>query len=331
MTWIERYWQTVNPLAALLYPLSLVFRLAVLIRKTLYRAGMLTVHRLPVPVIVVGNVSVGGTGKTPLVLWLAALLRSRGRRPGIVSRGYGGPGRVQPVTPESDPATVGDEPVMLARRGGLPLWVGRDRVAAAGALLAAHPECDVIVCDDGLQHYRLARDLEIAVVDGERGLGNGWMFPAGPLREPRARLAEMDAVVVNGAGAAALTLGAEALYAMTLNGETFHNLHHPDRRVGPEHFSGRRVHAIGGIGNPQRFFEHLQQLGLEVIAHPFPDHHPYTAVDTAPWRDEEVIMTEKDAVKCRAFATEHWWVLGVDAELDPALGELVMQRIARPS
>jgi tetraacyldisaccharide 4'-kinase len=331
MAGIERYWQKVTSLALLLYPLSLVFRLAVFGRKMLYRLRILPGTRLPVPVIVVGNISVGGTGKTPLVLWVVALLAQRGLRPGIVSRGYGGSDAVQSVTPDSDPAVVGDEPVMLARRCDAPIWVGRDRIAAANALLAAHPACGVIVCDDGLQHYRLARDVAVAVVDGERGLGNGWMLPAGPLREPPARLATVDAVVVNGASPAGMMLRARAVFSMALRGSTFRNLLNPDHCVAPEYFAGRRVHAIAGIGNPRRFFTHLQHLGLEFTAHPFPDHHAYTAADIAPFHADEVVMTEKDAVKWRGFATERGWALVVDAEVDPAFGELIARSIAGPS
>lgn len=331
MAWIERYWQKVTPLATLLYPLSLVFHLAVLGRKMLYRLRILESARLPVPVIVVGNINVGGTGKTPLVLWVAALLTSRGLHPGIVSRGYGGSGAVQPVDADSDPAVVGDEPVMLAQRCDVPIWVGRDRIAAANALLAAHPACDVIVCDDGLQHYRLARDVEVAVVDGERGLGNGWMLPAGPLREPRARLASVDAVVINGGGPADMILHAPAVFSMALRGGTFRNLLNPDHCVEAGYFAGRKVHAIAGIGNPRRFFAHLQLLGLDFSPHAFPDHHPFAVSDVAFAPSETVVMTEKDAVKCRGFATERWWALAVDAEIDPALGELVLRGISGPS
>lgn len=328
---IESHWQKVTPVAALLYPVSLLFRLAVGVRRALYRLGLLKSIRLPVPVIVVGNVNVGGTGKTPLVAWMVARLARQGRRPGIVSRGYGGSGAVQRATRESDPAIVGDEPVMLAQHLDAPIWVARDRVAAANALLAAHPECDVIVCDDGLQHYRLARDLEVVVIDGERGLGNGWMLPAGPLREPPARLATVDAVVINGTDSTPAVPRARAVFSMALKGRTFRNLLHPERRVVPAYFGARTVHAIAGIGNPGRFFAHLLELGLNVTAHPFPDHHAYTAADTAAFRDEEVIMTEKDAVKCRRFATERWWALAVDAEIDPAFGGLVLRGIAGSS
>ena len=329
---IERYWQKVTPLAVLLYPLSLAFRLAVATRRALYRSGLLHSTRLPVPVVVVGNISAGGTGKTPLVLWIAAFLAGHGLRPGIVSRGYGGhTNEPRAVQPDSDPALVGDEPVMLARRSAAPIWVGSDRVAAAQALLAAHPACNVIVSDDGLQHYRLARDMEIAVVDGAYGFGNGWMYPAGPLREPQSRLSSVNAVIVNGGRPAGMLITAPAIFKMTLRGARFSNLLDPARRVSAAHFTGRNVHAVAGIGHPQRFFAHLTQLGLDVTPHAFPDHHPYTVADLAPCDGHDVVMTEKDAVKCRGFANARWWVLKVDADVDLEFRDALLHGIERRS
>lgn len=332
MTWLERQWYNVTSPAFLLSPLSLVFRAAVALRWALYRAGIFRVVKVSAPVIVVGNITVGGTGKTPLVPWLVGILRSRGMQPGIVSRGHGGKaGAPQPVTPESDPAVCGDEAVMLARCCNAPVWVGTDRVAVAQALLAAHPGCNVIVSDDGLQHYRLARDVEIAVVDGGRGLGNGFMLPAGPLREPATRLTAVDAIVVNISQSAAVGLKttAPAAFAMSLAGSEFYNLLNPERRTGPEHFRNRRLHAVAGIGNPQRFFDHLRRLGLNFTAHPFPDHHRFTAADLVFAGADAVVMTAKDAVKCRQFAHENYWVLPVVAEIDPALGELVLHKLGK--
>ncbi|MHB1292307.1 MAG: tetraacyldisaccharide 4'-kinase, partial [Sulfuricella sp.] len=199
MLWLQRQWSRLTPWHVVLLPLSILFGLVAALRRVLYRAGLLRAIRLPVPVIVVGNISVGGTGKTPLVLWLADFLRQQGYHPGIVSRGYGGGTQgVVAVDIRSDPAVVGDEPLLLARKSACPVWVGRDRVAAGNALLRAHTECDVLVSDDGLQHYRLGRDLEIVVVDGERKFGNGLLLPAGPLREGVSHLRSVDAVVVNG-------------------------------------------------------------------------------------------------------------------------------------
>jgi tetraacyldisaccharide 4'-kinase len=332
MTRLERIWYRTTLLHALLFPLSLVFRAAVALRRALYRAGVLRVVRLPVPVVVVGNISVGGTGKTPLVLWLAGFLRDQGMRPGIVSRGYGGSsGEPQAVTAASDPGDCGDEAVMLAQRCDAPVWIGANRAAAAQRLLAAHPDCNVIVADDGLQHYRLARDVEIALVDGARGLGNGLLLPAGPLREPESRLATVDAVVVNNSRSARVGLRTSAppAFAMSLRSREFYNLLNPEHRAAPEHFHNRRVHAVAGIGNPQQFFEQLQHLGLNFDAYAFPDHHAYRPSDLAFDDVDFIVMTEKDAVKCRLFATEKCWALRVDAEVDPAFGELVLRKLGK--
>lgn len=332
MAWLEPHWYGVTPLTPLLYPLSLVFREVVAIRRALYRARLLPAVKLPIPVVVVGNITVGGTGKTPLVLWLAGFLEGCGLKPGIVSRGYGAKtGKPQPVTMGSDPAVCGDEAVMLAQRCNAPVWIGADRAAAARALLSARPGCDVIISDDGLQHYRLERDVEILVVDGARGLGNGLLLPAGPLREAATRLTSVDAIVVN--ISQSMKIGFQALapasFAMRLSGREFRNLLNPGQRAGPEQFENRRIHALAGIGNPQRFFDHLRRLGLNFSAHPFPDHHAFTAADLAFGDTDPVVMTEKDAVKCRRFASENHWVLPVTAEIDPAFGELVLRKLGK--
>lgn len=322
--WLERHWQRVTPISAALYPLSLLFRAVAAARRSAYRHGVLKTQHIAVPVIVVGNITVGGTGKTPLVLWLAAFLEQHGMQPAIVSRGYRAEATSpRPVSAASDPARFGDEPVLLAQRSGCPVWIGKDRVAASRALLAAHPSTDIIISDDGLQHYRLARDVEIAVVDGARGLGNGLLLPAGPLREPPSRLASVDAVVVNG-GAGASTPRA---YAMRLEGRDFRNLLNPEWLVGPEYFQRKRVHAIAGIGHPPRFFSHLAALGLQFEAIAFADHHAYTASEIAIPGAEAIVMTEKDAVKCAAFASEIHWALPVAAVPDPELGELVLRKL----
>ena len=326
MTWLERHWQRVTFVSALLYPLSLIFRGIVALRRAAYRTKVLASRRLGVPVIVVGNITVGGTGKTPLVLWLAEFLLRRGFHPGIVSRGYGSSQRSpRRVTAASDPARVGDEPVLLAQRSGCPVWVGTSRVAAGEALLRAHPECDVVVSDDGLQHYALQRDVEIAVVDGERGMGNGFMLPAGPLREPPSRLRSVDAIAVTG-GAESFATGLRG-HSIKLEGRDFRNLLNPDHVVGPAHFQRQRVHAIAGIGNPQRFFTHLEALGLRLEPHAFPDHYAYTPADVSFPNADAILMTEKDAVKCAAFAAETHWVLRVDALPDSELGELILRRL----
>jgi tetraacyldisaccharide 4'-kinase len=332
MRWLERTWYRISPLHLVLWPLSLLFAAFAALRRLLYRSGVIATTRLPAPVIVIGNISVGGTGKTPLAIWLAQLLLERGFRPGIVCRGYGGSARApQRVAADAAPRLVGDEALLLARRSGCPVWVGVERAAAARALLATHPECNVIISDDGLQHYALARDVEIAVVDGERGFGNGMLLPAGPLREPPRRLDRVDALVVNGAALfprAALPHAVPA-FEMNLGGRVFFGLRNPRRQAGPEHFARQRAHAVAAIGNPQRFFNHLRELGVSFVAHPFPDHHAFDASDFAFGGDAAVIMTEKDAVKCERFCNENFWALRVDAEVDPALGELILRKIGK--
>ena len=297
----------------------------VALRRALYRVGVLASYRLPVPVIVVGNITSGGTGKTPLVLWVCDFLREQGYAPGIVSRGYGGRGETMAVRADSAPDIAGDEPVLLAQRSRCPVWIGRNRVAAARALIASNRECNVIVSDDGLQHYGLRRDVEIAVLDGSRGTGNGLPLPAGPLRESTARLAEVDAVVVTGdtslPGASATT------FAMRLDGNLFCNLLNPAFHQEAGAFLDKRVHAVAGIGNPARFFDHLQRLGLSFAAHAFPDHHAYSQADLEFGDADAIIMTEKDAIKCLRFAREIHWVLPVDARVDLALGRLILEKM----
>lgn len=327
MLWLQRQWLRLTPWHAALLPLSVLFGLVVAMRQLLYRAGLLRAIRLPVPVIVVGNISVGGTGKTPLVLWLADFLRQQGYHPGIVSRGYGGgTERAVAVDVRSDPAVVGDEPLLLVRKGACPVWVGRDRVAAGKALLRANPECDVLVSDDGLQHYRLDRDVEIVVVDGERKFGNGLLLPAGPLREGVSRLRSVDAVVVNGGSLkAAMLLRNE--FEMSLEGEVFCNLRQPEWRARAADFGGKKLHAVAGIGNPQRFFAHLRRLGLAFEEHAFPDHFVFRPQDLDYDDADALLMTEKDAVKCAGFADERYWALAVEAILPPAFGQSMLEKL----
>jgi len=411
MHWLQHHWYRITPLHLILFPISLVFRVLVALRRELYRSGILTSHQLLLPVIVVGNISVGGTGKTPLTLALAQQLIERGWHPLIVSRGYGRTiSSPQPVSLSSTTAQVGDEPLLMAQRDICPVWVGADRVATARAALQAHPQCDVVLCDDGLQHYRLQRDAEIAVIDGARGFGNGLMLPAGPLREPVSRLQTVDAVVVNvqarnpryalphpnplpeipspqsspasgeseargaepdererqllipaneslrefqfdGGNAAtseellmeplAIRLGckkapAKSLvmaghpgqYAMRLTGAVFYNLLNPGQVATPADFHKPNNHAVAGIGHPQRYFQHLETLGIPFTPHAFPDHHPYRAADLSFTDCDALLLTEKDAVKCAAFADARYWVLRVDAQIDPALIDHILRKIA---
>jgi tetraacyldisaccharide 4'-kinase len=329
---LEQYWYRFSPLHLFLWPLSLLFGAVAAARRALYRAGFLKVTKLSVPVIVVGNITIGGTGKTPLVIWLTEWLRDHGYVPGVVCRGYassgGGP---RPALPDSDPASVGDEAVLLARRCASPVWVGADRVAAAQALLRSHAECNVILSDDGLQHYALGRAMEVAVIDGERGFGNRLLLPAGPLREPLQRLDAVDAVVINGPALFARDKLPHEVPAfdMQLGGSVFYDVLNPEKRAGPERFAQAEVHAVAAIGNPERFFNQLRELGLSFTAHPFPDHHAFSAADFAFAGDAAVLMTEKDAVKCERFCNENFWALPAEPGAEPALGELVLQKIAK--
>ena len=306
---LERYWYSINGISLLLLPLSLLFGGAVWLRRQAFRTGLIRSHRFPVPVIVVGNITVGGTGKTPLVTWLAGYLKQQGWRPGIVSRGYGGKAVHWPqqVRADSDPGSVGDEAVMLAALTDCPMCVGPDRAAAVRDLLA-HADVDIVISDDGMQHYALARDLEIAVIDGERRLGNGFLLPAGPLREPKGRLKRADLVLVNGRGA-------EGEYSMKLFQPSVHSLDE-NRSVEIGEFAGLAAHAIAGIVNPDRFFNLLDRHGIEVRRHPFPDHHPFGAEDLSFDDGLPVLMTEKDAVKCRRLPCRDCWVVHVDAQPD---------------
>jgi tetraacyldisaccharide 4'-kinase len=319
MDFAARHWYRLSPVSILLYPVSLVFRFFVALRRRLYGAGILRSMRLPVPVIVVGNLTVGGTGKTPLVLWLAEKLSGHGRHPGIVCRGYGGThAGPRAVSRRDDVGQVGDEALLLAERVDCPVWIGADRAATAGALLAAHPECDLILSDDGLQHYRLRRDFEIAVED-ERGLGNGLLLPAGPLREPASR--DVGAVVVNGAAAK------PGAFAMRLRPAGFYRVDEAAMPVARSELSGKKLHAVAGIGNPERFFTELARMGLTVVPHSFSDHYPFRSADLDFAGCDVVLMTEKDAVKCRRFGRRDLVALRVEAEPDPALADLILERI----
>lgn len=323
--WLERQWSHTSVWLVVLWPISQVFRLLSFLRRGAYRLRILRSRRLPVPVIVVGNISVGGTGKTPLVQWLAGFLKQNGWTPGVLSRGYGGaePGPAR-VPPSGDAQRYGDEPVLLASTLSSPVWIGRDRYSAGLALLAAHPECNVLISDDGLQHYALQRDMELAVVDGERGLGNGLLLPAGGLREGSWRLRNVDAVIVNGKKNSTFP----DAHAMELKGSLIRNLATGESTDVSALF-GKKVHAVAGIGHPQRFFSHLGGLGLSFTPHPFPDHHAYRAEDLVWLGVDAILMTEKDAVKCAAFADTRFWALPVQAHLPPGLGRLILERLRK--
>lgn len=321
MRWLEKHWYRDTRLSRLLAPLSWLYRAIVAVRRWLYDIGVRRRIHVGVPVVVAGNLTVGGSGKTPLAIWLARLLARSGYRPGIVTRGYGGRAVQWPqsVYAESDPAEVGDEPVLLARRAGCAVVADPDRVRGAAHLISRH-RCDVIVSDDGLQHLRLARDIDIVVIDGVRRYGNGRCLPAGPLREPAERACAADARVVQG----------EARtdeWGMRLVATGFFRLGDAAPGTSAAAFGADPVHAIAGIGHPQRFFEYLRGLGLNVIPHPFPDHHRFEAADIRFPDGRAVIMTEKDAVKCRRLPASSAWYLAVEAELDPGFGRWLLQRL----
>lgn len=319
MTPIEASWQARGPLSTLLLPLSWLFYALSRMRYFGYRQGLLRTERLGVPVLVVGNITVGGSGKTPLVVALVERLRAAGYTPGVISRGYGGVREQEPLLVSAKTAVrqSGDEPLLIALRTGAPVAVGRDRVAVGRHLLRAHPEVDIVISDDGLQHYRLERDFEIAVVDGERRYANGRLLPAGPLREPLSRLSTVDWQVANGAAQ-----GDEV--AMRLVPRRAERL--DGAGAEPIGLLGR-CHAVAGIGHPRRFFDTLRSAGAEPIEHPFPDHHPFTAKDLEFADDLQVVMTEKDAVKCRQFASAKHWYLPVEAELSEAFWRDLLARL----
>lgn len=308
----------------LLRPLEILFRAVALFRREAYGTGLFRAYRADRPVVIVGNITVGGTGKTPVVIALVEALQSRGLRPGVVSRGYGAkaPENTFPhvVTEASSALQCGDEPLLIQRRTGVPVVVAPKRSAAVQALLKC-AEVDVVLADDGLQHYPLARDMEIVIVDAQRGLGNGYCLPAGPLREPPSRLSSVDRVLYrNGEGADAVRYQPVA-WVNVDSGE--------QREL--DGFAGReRVVAVAGIGQPGQFFASLEGMGITAACKAFPDHHTFTADDFGPYAGSTILMTEKDAVKCREIAGPEAWYLRVDAQIPASLVDAVAA-LARPA
>jgi tetraacyldisaccharide 4'-kinase len=321
-SWLNSIWYDRPAPPWWMVPLSLTYGAVSGSRRFLYAHHVRKASRISCPVVVVGNVSVGGTGKTPLVCWLVAHLAERGYKPGIVTRGYGGSSRdVRRITAADDPNVVGDESILLARRTGAPVAIGRDRPAAAQLL--AGGGCNVIVSDDGLQHYALARDCEVVVIDGDRRFGNGWLLPAGPLREAPGRLRAADAIVVNGGRAlrqGALSMRLEAKTAVALRGGAVQPL---------RAFAGTSIHAVAGIGNPERFFNMLRSRGIEVMGRPLADHARLTPEDIEFGDDKSVFMTEKDAVKCTEFAGAQHWYVPVSACFDGGEADTLLDIVLR--
>ena len=302
-------WYRGHPALALLRPLETLYRRVVQRKRAAFLAGAGDIYRAPVPVIVVGNLTVGGTGKTPMILWLIEHCRARGLRVGVVSRGYGAQPPSWPwrVRAEQPAAQVGDEPSLIVRRTGVALVIDPDRSRAVRALLDSEP-LDLILCDDGLQHYRLARDLELVLIDAARGLGNRRCLPAGPLREPVERLDSVDALLYNGAAE-----DGQGGYAFTLRPVELVSVGSGERQSLAHFPVGQAVHAVAGIGNPQRFFATLEALNWRPIPHPFADHAQYSPEQLSFSPPLPLLMTEKDAVKCRDFAACDWWYLAVEA------------------
>jgi len=319
-------WYGRHPLGIALAPLGWLYAGGMIVRQALYALRVLPSKRITAPVIVVGNISVGGTGKTPLVIWIAERLRAAGLHPGLVSRGYGGAARGWPqqVRADSDPTAVGDEPVLLARHAGCPVAAAGGNRAVAALALVTQGHCDVVVSDDGLQHLALRREIEIAVLDGTRRHGNGRCLPAGPLREPRLRLRRVDFVVAKGAAAAGEV-------EMRLRPGDAVNVRNSGIRRPLTDFRGGHVHALCGIGNPHGFFAMLAGLGLDVIPHAFADHYDFGADDILFADGRPVLMTEKDAVKCAAFAAAQHWYVPVHAELPVEFETDLLQRLAERS
>ncbi len=329
MSALERAWYKPRSWALALLPLSYLFR-GVARGRRAYLQSRYQARPFAVPVVVVGNIAVGGTGKTPLIIRLVHSLQAEGIRPGIVSRGYGGQPSKLPrkVSADSSAQEFGDEPVLIAREANCPVVVDSDRVAAVQYLIEEF-DVDVVLSDDGLQHYRMHRDLEIAVLDARRGLGNGQCLPAGPLREPPERLQDVDFIVLNGGVESGSPFLPEStstsLISMTLQPTFFRHLRSGQRVAANSWTGSRSVHAVAGIGNPERFSATLSVLGLEPQLHRFPDHHPFAQADLEFDDDLPVVMTSKDAVKCEAFAPDNVWVLEVAAEVDPSLSQSIKE------
>lgn len=305
---LDRYWYSQNPVAWLLLPLAGIYCVLAALRFGLYKKRWLRSFKAGVPVIVVGNINVGGTGKTPLIIKLCEILQQQGLKPGIISRGYGSKSTIFPleIMPGTHAREAGDEPLMLARRTQCPVIIGPDREADIQLLRERHG-CNIILSDDGMQHYRMHRDAEIAVVDFARRFGNGFCLPAGPLREPMQRLRSVDMVIANG--------GLASQLSFTIKPEQLISLADENKYSSLAKFAGQKVHAVAGIGHPQRFFKTLTDQGIEIIPHAFPDHHDFAISDLHFGDDLPVIMTEKDAVKCTGFYMPRHWYLTIDIEL----------------
>jgi tetraacyldisaccharide 4'-kinase len=305
---LQNVWYTRHPISMALAPLGWLYRALGATRKAAYTSGLLSSYHAEVPIVVVGNITSGGTGKTPLVIWLVDYFRSLGYSPGVVARGYRGRAKRWPqqVRPDSDPTVVGDEPIVIARRARCPVAVGPRRGEAVDALLR-YADCDIVISDDGLQHYALERNYEIAVIDGVRRMGNGRCLPAGPLREPASRLDSVDLIVTNGiAGRGEFAMKYVATHARSIDGS---------EQIELSKFDPKQVHAVAGIAHPERYFSMLRSKGFRVIAHSFRDHARFRQSDLEFGDDLPIIMTEKDAIKCEHLDLPRCWYVPITASL----------------
>ena len=308
-TFVDRVWYSKNTLSLLLLPISWIYIIIIKIRSALYRVGIIPISKINVPIIVVGNITAGGTGKTPLVIWLANYFKNKGFLPGIISRGYGGKylSNIEFVHPNSDPLLVGDEPLIIAKKCNCPVAVAKKRVRAAKELVSKY-NCNIIISDDGMQHYSLGRDIEIAVIDGQRRLGNGYCLPAGPLREPKNKLLNIDLIVSK-------YTSQISEYTMEYIYQDLISLGKPAKTISLSELCDMKVHVITGIDNPENFFSYLQTHKLELIIHQFPDHHIYEEHEVVFNDDLPIIMTEKDAVKCARYSNNNHWYIPIVAKL----------------
>lgn len=321
-----QYWyrKRLHPLMLLLLPFSWLFALCAALRRLFFHLGIFKTYRADIPVIVVGNITTGGTGKTPFVIWLAAFLQKQGYQPAIVSRGIGGVKHVAPHLVKSDdlPSIVGDEALLLARHAACPVMIGVNR-ALCVQVLQASTSCNVVISDDGLQHYRLHRDIEVVVIDGERWFGNRQLLPAGPLREPVSRLGKVDLIVVNGAR------NDSGYYSMSMIPTKITNLKQPSIHYPLQDFPQKNIRAIAGVGNPHRFFSDLVSAGFTVTPQVFPDHYHYQTVDLKFDDELPVLMTEKDAVKCANFASDQHWYVSTETVIDDQLPVHILNLLKR--
>ena len=315
-----------NLLGYFLWPFSLLYRTFIFLRRKLYQFHIKKINRFPVPVLIIGNITLGGSGKTPLVIAIVQFLKKKGWRPGIISRGYGGKTDHYPrqVHINSNPREVGDEPLLMVQHTGCTILVDPNRSRGVKTLLGK-TNCNIVVSDDGLQHLALGRDIEIAVIDGQRRFGNGFCLPAGPLREPISRLKRVDFVVTKGKAANPNE------FEMQLIPDHFYQLIQPENKKGVDYFYGKKLHAVAGIGNPDQFFSNLRSLDLTFTEHPFPDHHLFKPRDFNYGKDTIILMTEKDAVKCKGLVDARLWCLKVKAKLDDNFLNALLTRITRLS